>query len=48
VQHFTSPIDVQVQSGQELEVSFEQTNGSFSNVRLSGPADFVFEGKVTV
>jgi diaminopimelate epimerase len=48
VQHFTSPVDVQVQSGQELEVSFEQTNGSFSNVRLSGPADFVFEGKVTV
>jgi diaminopimelate epimerase len=48
VQHFTSPVRVQVQSGDELEVSFEQANGSFSNVRLTGPADFVFEGKITI
>jgi len=48
VQHFTSPVRVQVQSGDLLEVSFEQTNGAFSNVRLSGPADFVFEGKITI
>jgi diaminopimelate epimerase len=46
VQHFASPVKVQVQSGDELDVSFEQSNGAFSNVRLSGPADFVFEGKI--
>jgi diaminopimelate epimerase len=39
---------VQVQSGDELDVSFEQSNGAFSNVRLSGPADFVFEGKIAI
>lgn len=48
VEHFGSPVKVQVQGGDELEVSFEQANGVFSNVRLTGPADFVFEGKVMI
>jgi diaminopimelate epimerase len=48
VEHFGSPVKVQVQGGDELEVSFEQANGAFSNVRLSGPADFVFEGKIAI
>jgi diaminopimelate epimerase len=43
---FTSPVKVQVQGGDQLEVSFKQTNGEFSEVRLTGPAEFVFEGKI--
>jgi len=37
---------VQVQGGDRLEVSFDAANGEFSNVRLSGPADFIFEGRI--
>jgi diaminopimelate epimerase len=43
---FKSPVKVQVQSGDWLEVSFEQSNGQFSAVQLNGPADFVFEGRM--
>jgi diaminopimelate epimerase len=43
---FPSPVKVQVQSGEQLEVSFKQNNGAFSDVRLTGPADFTFEGKI--
>jgi diaminopimelate epimerase len=43
---FSSPVKVQVQGGDQLEVSFKQNNGDFSDVRLTGPADFVFEGKM--
>jgi len=48
VQHFASPVRVQVQGGEELEVSFRQQGGEFSDVQLSGPAEFVFEGKIDV
>lgn len=45
---FTSPVKIQVQGGGELEVSFERDGDTFRNVRLTGPADFVFEGKIEV
>ncbi len=45
---FTSPVKIQVQGGDLLEVSFGQTGDEFQNVRLTGPADFVFEGKIQV
>jgi diaminopimelate epimerase len=45
---FGSPIKVQVQSGEELEVGFEQREGRFVNVRLTGMAQFVFEGKIEI
>ncbi len=48
VHQFSSPVKVQVQGGDQLEVSFRQNNGGFSEVRLTGPAEFVFEGKVTL
>ena len=48
VHKFGSPVSVQVQGGDRLEVSFEEKNGGFAGVRLSGPADFVFEGRVEV
>ena len=39
--HFKSPVQVQVQGGDCLQVSFEKDNGTFRNVRLTGPAEFV-------
>jgi diaminopimelate epimerase len=45
---FKSPVKVRVQSGDLLEVAFRQETGEFSEVRLTGPADFVFEGKMEI
>jgi diaminopimelate epimerase len=41
-----SPVQVHVQGGDVLEVGFEEQNGVFDNVTLTGPADFVFEGQM--
>jgi diaminopimelate epimerase len=46
--HFTSPVRVQVQGGDMLEVGFEKKEGQFANVRLTGPAEFAFEGRIAV
>jgi diaminopimelate epimerase len=46
VHNFISPVKVQVQGGDALEVSFREKNGSFEDVRLTGPAEFVFEGRI--
>src|SRR3989440_10584435 len=46
VHKFGSPVEVQVQGGDQLEVSFAEHNGGFSDVRLSGPAEFVFDGRI--
>jgi len=46
VQKFNSPVQVQVQGGDQLEVSFSQTNGRFNDVRLTGPAEIVFTGRI--
>jgi diaminopimelate epimerase len=44
-----SPITVDVAGGDTLEIGFEKTGErSFSNVTLTGPADFVFEGEVEI
>lgn len=43
-----SPVRVRVQGGDQLEVSFEQRGAVFSNVRLKGPADFVFDGTIEI
>ena len=48
VHQFTSPVKVQVQGGDLLEVSFTETNGQFGQVQLSGPADFVFDGTIEI
>jgi diaminopimelate epimerase len=45
---FTSPVKVQVRGGEQLEVSFKDEGGEFADVRLSGPAEFVFEGRIEV
>ena len=48
VHKFGSPVKVQVQGGDQLDVSFKENGGEFAEVRLSGPAEFVFEGKIEV
>jgi diaminopimelate epimerase len=42
----SSPVKVQVQGGDWLEVGFNHSNGDFSDVQLTGPADFTFEGTI--
>jgi len=44
----TSPVTVQAQGGEQLEVSFREAQGEFAEVQLTGPAEFVFEGKIEV
>lgn len=44
--HFGSPVQVRVQGGDVLEVGFREENGQFTEVTLTGPADFVFEGAI--
>lgn len=48
VHRFASPVTIQVQSGDHLEVSFQEKDGAFSDVRLTGPAEFVFEGRISL
>ncbi len=44
-----SPIKVDVAGGDTLEIGFKKTaDGSFQNVTLTGPADFVFEGEIEI
>ncbi len=45
---FNSPVQVQVQGGDQLEVSFKEARGGFVEVRLTGPAEFVFEGRIEI
>ena len=40
------PITVLARGGDELQVGFERLDGSFRNVTLTGPAEFVFEGTI--
>ncbi|MBU6181624.1 MAG: diaminopimelate epimerase [Verrucomicrobia bacterium] len=44
-----SPVAVQVRGGDTLRVDFTRAaDGSFESARLTGPADFVFEGVVSL
>jgi diaminopimelate epimerase len=45
---FTSPVQVQVQGGDLLEVRFDRDGDTFKNVSLKGPADFVYEGTISI
>lgn len=48
VHQFTSPVKVQVQGGDMLEVSFKDDGAQFSAVQLTGPADFAFSGQIEI
>lgn len=43
---FTSPVRVQVQGGDTLEVGFRRNGDEFTDVQLNGPADFAFTGRI--
>lgn len=48
VHKFSSPVKVQVQGGDTLAVRFNESGADFDAVRLTGPADFVFEGRIEI
>jgi diaminopimelate epimerase len=48
LRQFTSPVKVQVQGGDVLEVSWTETAEGFSNVTLKGPAEFVYSGRIEI
>ncbi len=43
-----SPIKVNVQGGDTLEVSFQKIGDGFQEVFLKGPSDFAFEGMIEI
>ena len=44
-----SPVKVDVEGGDTLSIGFEKTGDtSFTNVTLTGPADFVYEGEIEI
>lgn len=48
VHRFIAPVKVQVQGGDTLEVSWTEAGQEFDNVKLTGPADFVFKGTIEI
>lgn len=48
VHQFTAPVQVRVQGGDVLEVSWRDAGEGFTEVKLTGPADFVFTGRVEI
>jgi diaminopimelate epimerase len=48
VHRFTAPVRVQVQGGDTLEVAWTDKADGFADVTLSGPADFVFQGRIEI
>jgi diaminopimelate epimerase len=45
----SSPVHVKVRGGDTLRVDFvKNPDGTFSSARLTGPADFVFEGTISL
>jgi diaminopimelate epimerase len=43
-----SPVQVRVRGGDTLHVAFEASESGFHNVTLTGPADFVFDGIISL
>jgi diaminopimelate epimerase len=48
IENAGSPVRVFVKGGDELQVGFEREGERFTNVTLTGPADFLFEGSVEI
>ena len=43
-----SPVHVKVRGGDTLQVAFERSASGFRHVTLTGPADFVFDGTISL
>jgi len=48
VHGFKSPVSIKVQGGDLLKVYFQKKDGIFKEVKLLGPADFIFKGETYV
>ena len=48
VHGFKAPVKVTVQGGDVLEVDFREAGGEFTDVQLTGPAEFVYDGRIEV
>ena len=48
LENVSGPIDVLVRGGSELSVGFDKVDNRFTNVTLTGPAEFVFEGTIEI
>ena len=48
IQNISPPISVQVQGGDILTVDFQASESGFSNVKLTGPAEFVYTGEIEI
>jgi diaminopimelate epimerase len=48
INNISGPIAVRVRGGDELSVDFDRSGERFTNVTLTGPADFVFDGSIDV
>ncbi len=46
VHGFKAPVSVNVQGGDTLKVFFNKLDTAFSQVKLHGPADFVYQGEI--
>jgi diaminopimelate epimerase len=47
-ERINGPIGVVVRGGSELSVDFRRDGERFTNVTLTGPAEFVFEGTIEI
>ena len=43
-----SPVSVRVLGGDDLAVAFERDGDAFTNVQLTGPAEFVYSGQIEI
>ena len=43
-----SPVSVRVLGGDDLAVAFERNGDAFANVKLTGPAEFVYSGQIEI
>lgn len=48
VHGFKAPVKVTVQGGDVLEVIFKERSGEFIDVQLTGPAEFVYQGRIEI
>ncbi len=44
----SSPVQVRVRGGDSLQVTFQTVDADFREVTLTGPADFVFQGRIII
>ncbi len=44
----SSPVQVRVRGGDTLQVTFQSVDSDFRSVTLTGPADFVFQGRIII